>query len=263
MRLSIRVRENSVNTGWRPAGGCLGRKPCSPEGRTPSALVRLRPRVRSGYGATGIRRWWTSSQGVAGTPSLRAVRTSVGGIGRSSRARHGPPCRRGSLHGGDVGRRHGRDRMTTSIHDDARRWETLLAETREARIGKPIGGASTFQDLVAHLTAWRTDAVDRLEATVAGTREPRASSNTSRTSGHGSIGGTAWEGEGQCAETVGCDMATLDPRARSQPAGGSGSRSRGLRMAPDYLITCRSRQRDSGPARSDDVPSSASSSIDR
>ena len=243
---------------------------CSAKGSALGDLVSTRAQARRRNGPFRAQRQRISSHGRADIPSphVPSVPPSVAPAAphASTKGRRVDEARREERAwpvSTSVAGQHERDRMTAAIHDEARRWETLLAETREARIGKPIGGASTFQDLVAHLTAWRTDAVDRLEATVAGTREPRASSNTSRTSGHGSIGGTAWEGEGQCAETVGCDMATLDPRARSQPAGGSGSRSRGLRMAPDYLITCRSRQRDSGPARSHDVPSSASSSIDR
>lgn len=67
----------------------------------------------------------------------------------------------------------GREALTEVIYDEARRWEALLAEVGEGRMGDPIGvGMWTFKDLVAHLTAWRMHAVDRLEAIAFGTGAP-------------------------------------------------------------------------------------------
>jgi hypothetical protein len=52
-------------------------------------------------------------------------------------------------------------------------WETLLAEVGEARMFEPGAmGDWTFKDLVAHITGWRSRALQRLEAAARGQPEP-------------------------------------------------------------------------------------------
>lgn len=66
-----------------------------------------------------------------------------------------------------------RSELLNGLREEYQRWEALLDQIGEARMGQPgVAGHWSIKDIVGHLTGWRRRTVGRLQAAQRGEGEP-------------------------------------------------------------------------------------------